>query len=403
MSTRIRLPSRRSVLGGALGLGASAALLPAASLRAQPSGPIRLGGLVPMTGGGGAFGPIMRTVHQAVIEEVNAAGGVLGRKIEYFGEDDQTNPEAGVRAARKLIDVDKVSAILSVWASAVGTAVLPLCWENKVMLLAISAADSIADLPHQGYFVRTQPHTVLQGLQFAKFAIARNAKNFYLMMPQTPFTESVFKTIYAECEPKGIKLSSVIYDAKKTSFRSEVDDMMRARPDMVMMGGYQPDNIVMAKDIFRANYKGTVVGFAYGVTPQFVEGAGAEVAENIYGIEPIPASGSSAYGRLKQILKRDYVDYYGAQAYDQTNLALLSIAKAGEASGTAIRDTIRKISDGPGEKVDNAIDGLKLIAAGKEINYEGASGPCKFAPNGNIIECEFRTTQVKGGKITVPG
>ena len=55
---------------------------------------------------------------------MNTAGGLLGRKLEYLSEDDQTNAEAGVRGARKLIDVDKVSAIMSVWASAVGSAVL---------------------------------------------------------------------------------------------------------------------------------------------------------------------------------------------------------------------------------------------------------------------------------------
>ena len=62
---------------------------------------------------------------KAVIDEVNAAGGVLGRKVELISEDDQTNPEAGVRAARKRIDVDKVSAILGTWASSVTTAVAP--------------------------------------------------------------------------------------------------------------------------------------------------------------------------------------------------------------------------------------------------------------------------------------
>ena len=82
-------------------------------------------------------------------DQVNNAGGLLGRKIEYLAEDDQTNAEAGQRAARKLIDVDKTQAIMSVWASAVGTAVLPQCWENRVMMLAISAADSLALLPHR--------------------------------------------------------------------------------------------------------------------------------------------------------------------------------------------------------------------------------------------------------------
>jgi len=391
--------SRRAMLAGA-GSTLAAPFLLRTPTFAQAAGPIRIAGLVSLTGGGSPFGPNMRAAHQAVIDEVNAAGGLFGQKIEYLAEDDQTNPEAGVRGTRKLIDVDKVSAIMSVWASSVGSAVLPLCWENKVMLLGICAADSIAALPHQGYFVRTQPHTELQGAQFANFAIKQNAKHFYVMMPQTPFTESTMKGIKDTCEPKGIKVTTQVYDAKKTSFRSEIDEMKRANPDVLMMGGYQPDNIVVAKDLYRTGYTGKVVGFAYGITPQFIEGAGKEAAENMYSIEPVPAAGSSAFERLRKLMKRDDLDTYICQAYDHANLAILSMAKGGAASGTAIRDNIRKISNNDaGVKVDNAIDGLKALKDGKEIKYTGASGPCKFSDTGNILEVIFRFNQVKDGKI----
>ena len=365
------------------------------------TGPIKLAGLVSLTGSGSPFGPNSRVSHQAVVDQVNAAGGLLGRKLEYLAEDDQTNAEAGVRGARKLIDVDKVQAIMSVWASAVGSAVLPLCWENKVMMLAISAADTIAELPHQGYFVRTQPHTVLQAKQFAKFILAQNAKSAYLIMPQTPFTESVLKTIRADVEPKGVKVTTAVIDNKKNSFRSEIDEMVRANPEIFMMGGYVAENIVMAKDLFRANYKGKVMGFAYGVVPAFIDGAGKEAAEGIYSIaDPSPAFDSTAYTKVKALLKKDQLDTFQCQAYDHANLAILSMAKGKDATGTGIRDNIRKISntDG-GTVVDNALDGLKLIAEGKEIKYSGASGPCKFADNGNIIEVAFRTAQVKDGKL----
>ena len=389
--------TRRTAL---LGAGAIAALFIVTPGFGQ-SGPIKLAGLVSLTGSGSPFGPNSRAAHQAVVDQVNAAGGLLGRKLEYLAEDDQTNAEAGVRAARKLIDVDKVSAIMSVWASAVGSAVLPLCWENKVMLLGISAADTLAELPHQGYFVRTQPHTVLQGKQFAKFILSQNAKSAYLIMPQTPFTESVFKTIREEVEPKGVKITSAIIDNKKTSFRSEIDEMVRANPDIFMMGGYLAEDIVMAKDLFRANFKGKVMGFAYGITPAFIDGAGKEAAEGIYSIaDPSPALDSSAYAKLKALVKRDTLDTFICQAYDHANLAILSMAKGKDATGTAIRDNIRKIANNDaGMKVDNALDGLKAIAEGKEIKYSGASGPCKFADNGNIIEVAFRTAQVKDGKL----
>jgi branched-chain amino acid transport system substrate-binding protein len=389
---------RTALLAGA---GAIAAPFVITSPGFGQTGPIKLAGLVSLTGSGSPFGPNSRISHQAVVDQVNAAGGLLGRKLEYLAEDDNTNAEAGVRAARKLIDVDKVQAIMSVWASAVGSAVLPLCWENKVMLLGISAADTLAELPHQGYFVRTQPHTVLQARQFAKFILANNAKSAYLIMPQTPFTESVFKTIREDVEPKGVKITSAIIDNKKTSFRSEIDEMVRANPDIFMMGGYLAEDIVMAKDLFRANYKGKVMGFAYGITPAFIEGAGKEAAEGIYSIaDPSPALDSSAYAKLKALVKRDTLDTFICQAYDHANLAILSMAKGKDATGTGIRDNIRKVSNNDsGTVVDNALDGLKLIAEGKEIKYSGASGPCKFADNGNIIEVAFRTAQVKDGKL----
>jgi len=394
-----RLITRRSAL--LTGAGAIAAPFVVTTPGFGQTGPIKLAGLVSLTGSGSPFGPNSRVSHQAVVDQVNAAGGLLGRKLEYLAEDDQTNAEAGVRGARKLIDVDKVQAIMSVWASAVGSAVLPLCWENKVMMLAISAADTIAELPHQGYFVRTQPHTVLQAKQFAKFILAQNAKSAYLIMPQTPFTESVLKTIRADVEPKGVKVTTAVIDNKKNSFRSEIDEMVRANPEIFMMGGYVAENIVMAKDLFRANYKGKVMGFAYGVVPAFIDGAGKEAAEGIYSIaDPSPAFDSTAYTKVKALLKKDQLDTFQCQAYDHANLAILSMAKGKDATGTGIRDNIRKISntDG-GTVVDNALDGLKLIAEGKEIKYSGASGPCKFADNGNIIEVAFRTAQVKDGKL----
>src|ERR1041384_3439489 len=127
MPTRSLITRRKALLTGA---GTIAAPFVVTAPGFAQTGPIKIAGLVSLTGSGSPFGPNSRMAHQAVADEVNAAGGLLGRKIEYLAEDDQTNPEAGQRAARKLIDVDKVQAIMSVWASAVGTAGRPPCGEN---------------------------------------------------------------------------------------------------------------------------------------------------------------------------------------------------------------------------------------------------------------------------------
>src|SRR6059058_2528585 len=168
MATKI---SRRRALQGAAAL---TSVFAPSIVRAQ-AGPLRLGVLTPLTGAGGFDGPRMLKAMQAVQAEVNAAGGVLGRQIELVVEDDQTNPEGAVRAAHKLIEVDRVPVIMGTWASAVTAAVAPVCWESKTFLTTVSGADSITQLPHQGYLIRTQPNNHLQAAKHAEFIVSTGA------------------------------------------------------------------------------------------------------------------------------------------------------------------------------------------------------------------------------------
>lgn len=390
---------RRTLLAGAAALAGLSAL-PGRAL--AQGAPIKIGTLTPLTGAGGPYGPVMVKAVKAVIDEVNAAGGVLGRKVELISEDDQTNPEAGVRAARKLIDVDKVSAILGTWASSVTTAVAPLCWESKTFLATVSGADSITQLPHQGYLIRTQPNTTLQGRKFGEFCIAEKAKRVFFLSPQTPFAKSQFDNITEAVKKAGGETGLLIYDDKKPAYRSEIDEVLRFKPDAIIFGGYTPDTAVMLKDAYRAGYGGLKVAFGYAVNQKLVESVPAEVVDKTFTIAPSPAEGSKAYARLVKMIGVASPDPYTTQVYDQINLILMAIAMAGDSSGTAIKDAVRKISQAPGgAKVDNAIDGLKAIAAKQPVDYDGASGPCDFTETGDIADCQFRYEQVQGGKLAL--
>lgn len=395
MTTEASRISRRAILTGAAALTAAAAV-PA---RAQAP-PIKLGTLTPLTGAGGSYGPSMRKSMSWVVEQVNGAGGVLGRRVELVSEDDQTNPDAGVRAARKLIDVDKVAAVMGTWASSVTTAVAPLCWESKTFLTTVSGSDTITQLPHQGYLVRTQPNTHLQVAKLSAFLLQLGVKRVFILSAQTPFAEPTHKLL-AETLPKGGAqvAGQVIYDKDKTTFRSEIDQALRANPDMIYLNGYTPDLTVLMKDLFKAGYSGQRVAQGYAANPKLLASLPTEVTDGIYVISPSPSIDSAAYKRLATALGVEEVDPYSAQCHDHASLVCLAIAKAREATGTAIRDNIRKISQGPGAKVDNAVDGLKLLAQGKEINYEGASGPCDFTETGDIIDTKFRYEQAEKGKL----
>jgi ABC-type branched-subunit amino acid transport system substrate-binding protein len=383
-------PTRRRILATA----AASLTLPAVA----QTGTLRLGVLTPLTGAGSFDGPRMLKAMQAVATDINAAGGLLGRPIELVVEDDETNPEAAVRAAHKLVDVDRVPVIMGTWASAVTTAVAPVCWESKTFLTTVSGADSITHLPHNGYLIRTQPNNFLQATSHAKFIIRHGSKRVFILSIQAPFTEPTQRYLTETLTPAGVAITgSLIYDKDKTSYRSEVDQALRATPDLIYLNGYAPDVAVVMRDLFRAGYDGGRFTQSYALTTKALADLPKDVTQGVITAQPSADVSSTAYAAAVKRLDEPAPDSYEAQATDWISIVALTIARAKEASGTALRDTVRKITNSDGEKVSTAVDGLAALKQGKEIKYEGASGPCVFTDLGDITDCKFRFNQADNG------
>jgi ABC-type branched-subunit amino acid transport system substrate-binding protein len=364
--------------------------------------PLELGVLTPLTGAGGFDGPRMAKAMQAVIDEVNGAGGLLGRKVVLVVEDGQTNPEAAVRAARKLIDVTKVPTIMGTWASAVTSAVAPLCWESKTFLTTVSGADSITKLPHQGYLIRTQPNNYLQAAKHAEFIASMGVKRCFMMSIQAPFAQPTQARATEVLKQKGSQMvGTLIYDKDKTTYRSEVDQALRTNPDLIYLNGYAPDVTILLRDLYRASYAGTRFAQSYAVTTKVLDSLPHEVTEGVVTVQPSADVASPAYALARKRLGVAEPDSYETQATDWASLVSLAIAKAKVATGTGIRDSVRSICQGSGTKVYSAVEGLKLLGQGSEINYEGASGPCDFTEIGDIVDCKFRYNKVAGGKFVL--
>lgn len=382
-------PTRRQIIGTA-GLAVASHVVPA---RSQTEA-LRLGVLTPLTGAGGFDGPRMLKAMQAVASEINAAGGVLGRPIELVVEDDETNPEAAVRAAHKLIDVDRVPAIMGTWASAVTTAVAPVCWESKTFLTTVSGADSITHLPHQGYLIRTQPNNQLQATSHARFIIRRGAKRVFILSIQAPFSEPTERYLRQTLTPGGVAVTgSLIYDKDKTSYRSEVDQALKTNPDLIYLNGYAPDVAVVLRDLFRAGYDGQRFTQSYALTAKSLADLPKDVTQGVITVQPSADVDSPAYAAAAKRLGETAPDSYEAQATDWISIVALTIARAKDATGIAIHDTVRKVTNSDGEKVPTAVDGLAALKQGKEIKYAGASGPCVFTDIGDITDCKFRFNQ----------
>ena|SRR5271165_271699 len=381
-------------------LGAAALAAPLATPRGArgQAATLRLGVLTPLTGAGAFDGPRMLKAMQAVATEVNAAGGVLGRQVELVVEDSETNPEAAVRAARKLIDVEKVPVIMGTWASAVTTAVAPVCWESKTFLTTTSGADSITKLPHQGYLIRTQPNNFLQATKHAEFIIRHGSKRVFILSIQAPFTLPTQQRLTEVLTPKGVTVTgTLIYDKDKTSYRSEVDQALKTLPDLLYLNGYAPDVGVVLRDLYRADYTGTKFTQSYALTAKSLQELPKPVTEGVITVQPSADVNSPAYAAEVKRLGIATPDSYESAATDWISIVCLTIARAGQATGTALRDTVRQITNSDGAKVYTAVDGLAALKTGKTIKYEGASGPCTFTDIGDIIDCKFRFNQVTDG------
>src|SRR5919197_1259659 len=395
----MRTMTRRTMLKGSATAGLM--LGTPAILHAQSKEPIPIGTLCPLTGAGGSYGPDMQRSVVAVVERINKAGGIHGRPIQLFHEDDQTSAETGVRAARKLIDVNKVVAIVSTWASAVTLAVKPLCVEAKVFLIGVSGADAVTQGDHKGYVARTQPNTQLQGRMYGKFAVSKKEwkRGAYLAL-QTPYARSFGDAFSGILKAGGVTITDdLIYEDKKPSYRSEVTRILATNPDLIMLEGYTPDSVVMAKDIYRAGYKGAILAPSFAINAKFIEGVGPEVAEGIWNMDRAPLFDSPAYKEFSAAVSRSDQSPYAPQAWDQMTIVALALAAArGEASGTVIKDHLRAVANPPGTVVYSYAEGAKLLQEGKKVNYEGASGSCDFDQIGDILSAPFAVQQVRKGK-----
>jgi len=394
---------RRTFLGLAGGALLGAVLRPVRAL-AQETGTIRIGLIIPLTGATSQFGASMAAAAKVAADEINAAGGVYGRNVEILIEDDQSNPEAAVRAVHKLIDVDKVVSIGGSYASAVTSAIAPLCWESGTVLLTSSGADSITKLPHQGYIFRTSPTVTLQGTRVGEFGVELGGKNMFFLGPQTPFAQSYIDIISAIFSKAGGKGAGLIYEDKKTSYRSEVDQALRANPDTIVLGGYVPDTAVVLKDLYRAGYTGKRIGFSFGVNAAILPAVAGDVGEGTYSLVPSASEKSDAYKNLIAKLNRPSLDSYSCQVFDHVALTALALANAppGTPTGTVVRDNIRAISQDPaGTLTDSVPAALKDLAAKQKVNYDGPSGPLDFAENGDVKGVFFRYEQIQQNKLAL--
>jgi branched-chain amino acid transport system substrate-binding protein len=358
--------------------------------------------LTPLTGGGTVYGTTMSRMYTLVADEINKAGGIGGKQIQLFTEDAQTNPDAGVRGARKLVDVNRVHAILGTWSSAVTLAVAPIAVQARIPLFCVSSSPAISTFKDDDFLYRTAYSQAVISTVYATTAQKLGYKTAAMLILNNPYGIGLgdsFPDRFAKVG--GTVTGKVIYNPNQSSYRSEIQQALAGKPDVVLFGGYTPDGIQVFKEWFQLGLGGTWMGPGFALDQKFVQGIGAQAAEGIVVVEGAPNLQSSAYKNADKLFRAAHnqeADFFAAMAYDHLMVVALSVlAGNGNTSGDSIKGNLRKISNPPGKVVGSWADASAAVKAGEKVNYEGASSACDFDDNGDV-QTDFGVYRIKSGK-----
>lgn len=372
-------------------LTAGSALMAApAILRAQTSATFRIGALCPITGGSN-YGPGMQKMILAAAKAVNDAGGAAGRQLEVFSEDDQTNPQAGVLAAKKLIEINKVQAVLGTWASGVSLAVAPLTNDANIFLMNTSGAPALSVPPAnaKGLLYRYQGTNDRWGRAYYQAAVKEGFKRPATMALNNAAAISVTEGFQAAWEGAGNKLvEKVVYEPNQASYRSEFQKVLAAKPDVIVLGSYLADLTILLREWYQTGEQMKFIAPTYAANPELVKALGADVVEGLISVDTVPNESAASYKVFDEVYRKEAgapgsTNSFAAMTWDMVTVLALAIEAANSVEIAAINAKIREIANPPGQKVYSFAEGKAALKNGK-IDYDGASSVLDFDAKGDV-------------------
>lgn len=384
---------------------------------AENSG-LKIGSLLPTTGDLASIGQQMVGAVPLLVDTVNACGGVNGNPVTLVQVDDQTDPKAGAAGMTKLATLDKVAGVVGSFASSVSTAAVSVAVPNHVMLISPGSTSPVFTEKAKkgdfhGFWARTAPPDTYQALALAQLARKKGFKRVSTVVINNDYGVGFEKAFVATFEKLGgtviDKAKPVRYDPKAQTYDTEAAAAFAGKPDAVVAVMYAETGSLLLKAAYQQGVtKGVQIMLTDGVkSDSFPEevGKGSDGKYILSGaIGTVPGSDGkalAAFKKLWQEKKGGLPGEYAPQTWDAAALLVLAAQAAKTNTGVGIASKIREVADPPGIEVTDVCEGLKLLKAGKKINYQGASGDVDIDANGDVVGIYDVWTVGDDGKIKV--
>src|SRR4051812_32273678 len=242
--------TRRKVIGAA-GAAAVTAALPGHGVFAQGSGPVKIGMSMPQTGSLGAGGQAALLALRMWVEDVNAKGGLLGRKVEFTVYDDQTNPANTPGIYTKLLDVDRVNLLIAPYGTVPTAPIMPLVKERKKLLMGNFSFQVNAKVQHDMWFNNSPWNDASSWSDgFFRAGQKAGAKSAAILAADNDFAQNLANGARELAKKSNIK---VVYDQNyppsTTDFSSLVRAIRAAKPEMVFVMSYPNDSVAIIRAV----------------------------------------------------------------------------------------------------------------------------------------------------------
>jgi branched-chain amino acid transport system substrate-binding protein len=383
------------------------------SIAASTSETIRIGVVLPQSGGLAEDGRAwVRGVHLAAAE-VNAAGGLLGgRRVELDVEDSATSSSAGVLGARAVLDSGAVAVIgdggsggsLAIYEMATQDAAVP---QISGSATSTSLTDANAALPAaERYFFRTAPQDGYQAQVVDRIATMNaHCTMLAILYQDDAYGMPLGERIGALFGAHGTVTTMVSFTPDQPSYAPETSMVAGTTPDCVALIAYPQDAGIILRNWRDGGHPAVQwIGTDGLFSADFLSEAGSDaLVDGFYGASPLTTPDTPQFADFAARYRAAYghaPENFVANYYDATALVLLAIERAGTTDGAMIRDALSEIGGPSGTQVERATDLRDALAAlhvasPRPLNYEGASGPIDFDENGDTV-APYEIWQIMG-------
>jgi branched-chain amino acid transport system substrate-binding protein len=335
------------------------------SFSAMAADPIKIGVIGPLTGGSAPMGVSMRDGVKLAVNEINAKGGVLGRKLQLVERDDEAKNERGVQVAQELINKEKVVAAVGYANTGVALASQRFFQEAKIPVINNVATGTVitkqfADQP-ENYVFRTSANDIIQSSMIVEEAIGkRKLTKVAILADSTNYGQLGREDLERALDKKGIKPVVVEkFNIKDVDMTPQLLKAKQAGAQAILTYGIGPELAQIANGMEKLGWKVPMVGSWTLSMGNFIDNAGKN-GEGVMMPQTFIQSGDTSK-------RKAFVDAYlkaynppagrmpsavsAAQGYDSIYLLAAAMKQANSTEGPKVRAALENLN----EKVDGAV------------------------------------------------